>query len=131
GNAFADLLVGNISEFQQVNLAPKYYFRYQIVEPYLQDDWRVTPRLTLNLGVRVSLFGTYSEKYNQTYNFEPSVYSAANTPALAADGSLADPVTGLPLAITDPRVFNGIVQCGGKTAGVPKGCVHGHLFNPA
>jgi hypothetical protein len=129
GNAFADLLTGRIAKFQQVNSAPKYYFRYQIVEPYLQDDWRITPRLTLNLGVRVSLFGTYREKYNQTYNFEPSVFSAANVPALAANGSLADPTTGSPLALTDPRVFNGIVQCGG--AHIPAGCVQGHLFNPA
>jgi hypothetical protein len=132
GNAFADLLIGNISEFQQVNLAPKYYFRYQIVEPYLQDDWRITPRLTLNLGVRVSLFGTYREKYNQTYNFEPSVYNLANAPAISGtDGSLIDPTTSAQLDFTDPRVYNGIVQCGGKTPGVPRGCVHSHLFNPA
>jgi hypothetical protein len=142
GNAFADLLTGRIAKFQQVSSTPKYYFRYQIAEPYLQDDWRITPRLTLNLGVRVSLFGTYSEKYNQTYNFEPSFYNAANAPLVSSaancvvlgcngDGSLVDPTTGASLGFSDPRVFNGIVQCGGKTAGVPKGCVQGHLFNPA
>jgi len=130
GNAFADLLTGRIAKFQQVNSAPKYYFRYQIVEPYLQDDWHVTPHLTLNLGVRMSLFGTYREKFNQTFNFEPSAFNSGNAPTLAADGSLADPTTGLPLALTDPRVFNGIVHCGGG-GGVPVGCVHGHLINPA
>ncbi len=129
GNAFADLLVGQINSFSQVNSEPKYYFRYQIVEPYLQDDWRITPRLTLNLGVRMSLFGTYKEKTNQTFNFEPSVYNAANAPAIAGDGSLIDPTTMAQLDFTDPRVFNGIVQCGG--AGIPRGCVHGHLINPA
>jgi Carboxypeptidase regulatory-like domain/TonB-dependent Receptor Plug Domain len=129
GNSFADLLLGNISTFQQVNVAPKYYFRYQIVEPYFQDDWRITPHLTLNLGVRVSLFGTYYEKLNQTFNFTPSVYDPANAPGIASDGSLIDPGTGTPLTFSDPRVFNGVVQCGGK--GVPRGCVQGHLFNPA
>ena len=130
GNAFADLLLGQIDSFQQVNSAPKYYFRYQIVEPYFQDDWRVTPRLTLNLGLRLSLFGTYYEKYNQTFNFTPSVYDAANAPGISPDdGSLLDPATGNPLQITDPRVFNGILQCGAK--GVDRGCVQGHLFNPA
>jgi carboxypeptidase family protein len=128
-NAFADLLLGRIDSFQQVNLAPKYYFRYQIVEPYLEDDWRITSRLTLNLGVRMSLFGTYREKFNQTYNFEPSVFSSANAAAVSSDGSLVDPTTRAQLAISDPRVFNGIVQCGGS--GIPKGCVHGHLINPA
>jgi hypothetical protein len=140
GNAFADLLAGNISQFQQVNLSPKYYFRYQIVEPYLQDDWRITPRLTLNLGVRMSLFGTYKEKTNQTFNFEQSAFNAANAPlisssscpsslACSGDGSLIDPTTGAQLTFSDPRVYNGILQCGGQSA--PRSCINNHLFNPA
>jgi hypothetical protein len=59
GNSFADLLTGNIARYQQWNLEAKYYNRYKIVEPYFQDDWRATKRLTLNLGLRLSLFGTY------------------------------------------------------------------------
>jgi hypothetical protein len=129
GNAFADLLLGNISTFGQVNSEPKYYFRYKIVEPYFQDDWHITSHLTLNLGVRVSLFGTYREKQNQTFNFETSAFNPANAPAIGADGSLTDPVTGLPLTLSDPRDYNGQVHCGGS--GVPAGCVQGHLFNPA
>ena len=136
GNAFADLLLGQINSFQQVNSQPKYYFRYQIVEPYVQDDWRITPRLTLNLGLRVSLFGTYKEKLNQTFNFEPGLYNAANAPAISgADGSLLDPVTLAQLDFTDPRVYNGIAQCGGSGNGlvpnVRSSCVEPHLFNPA
>jgi hypothetical protein len=136
GNAFADLLLGNINSFQQVNSQPKYYFRYQIVEPYVQDDWRITPRLTLNLGLRVSLFGTYKEKLNQTYNFEPGLYNAANAPAISGvDGSLIDPVTSAQLDFNDPRVYNGITQCGGSgsslTPAARSSCVEPHLFNPA
>jgi Carboxypeptidase regulatory-like domain len=139
GNAFADLLLGRIDTFEQVNTAPKYYFRYQIVEPYFQDDWRVTPRLTLNLGLRVSLFGTYHEKYNQTFNFEPSAFNSASAPFIddgsvtGTEGALLDlppsNPAAQPLSTIDPRVFNGIQQCGGT--GIPRGCVKGHLFNPA
>jgi hypothetical protein len=127
GNAFADLLLGNIDTYSQANLAPKYYFRYEIVEPYFQDDWRITKRLTLNLGLRVSLFGTYRDKYKQAYNFEPSLFTP-NAVAIASDGSLIDPVTSAPLSINDPRYTNGVVQCGGS--GQTSGCVKGHLFNP-
>jgi hypothetical protein len=129
GNAFADLLLGNISKFQQVNFNPKYYFRYKIVEPYFQDDWHISSHLTLNLGVRVSLFGTYRERYNQTYDFQPGAFVAGNAPAIGSDGSLVDPTTGDQLALNDPRVYNGLVHCGGQ--GVRPGCVEGHLFNPA
>jgi hypothetical protein len=127
GNAFADLLLGNVDSYSQASLAPKYYFRYQIVEPYFQDDWRISKRLTLNLGLRVSLFGTYRDKYKQAFNFEPSLYQP-NQVAFASDGSLIDPTTGEQLAINDPRVTNGVVQCG--ASGQKSGCVKGHLFNP-
>ncbi len=129
GNAFADLLLGNIDSFSQANLAPKYYFRYQILEPYFQDDWRITPRLTLNLGLRVSLFWPYTEKFKQAFNWTPAVFDLANAPDIGPDGQLIDPATGEDLAIDDPRVFNGILQCG--ASGVKRGCVEGQLFNPA
>jgi len=142
GNAFADLLLGNIHKYQQTSAATQYYNRYKIVEPYFQDDWRVTKRLTLNLGLRVSLFGTYRERYKQAFNFDPSAYVASNAPAV-------DPNSGVLIAGAG-NPFDGIVQCGGKggTSAIPAstlaefpnstvgsasnaGCLKGHLFNPA
>src|SRR2546430_9257349 len=46
GNSFADLLVGKVAQFSQVNLQAKYYNRYRIVEPYFQDDWRIDRKST-------------------------------------------------------------------------------------
>ena len=118
GNAFADLLLGNVASFTQQKASIKTYNRYKIFEPYFQDDWRVTKRLTLNLGIRFSLFGTYFELHHNVWNFDPKHY--------VAGASSVDPVTGL--VIGNP--YNGWVDCG-VTPGVPRGCMKGDLFNPA
>lgn len=128
GNAFADFLVGRIAAYQQSSLEPKYYFRYRNVEPYFQDDWRITSKLTLNLGLRISMFGTYFEKYNQTNNFFPALYDP-NT-AAKVDDALGS-VTGQAGALIpgSGTYFPGIAQCGAGS--VPRSCMTGHLFNPA
>jgi hypothetical protein len=127
GNAFADLLTARIAQFSQTSAQPKYYNRYKIVEPYFQDNWRATPKLTVNMGLRLSLFGTYKDISDQSGNFEPAVWSAANAPAIDVDGS----ITGQAGALVpgSGNEFNGLVRCG--INGVSDGCMSGHLFNPA
>jgi hypothetical protein len=122
GNSFADLLTGRISSFAQASGQPKYYLRHKIFEPYLQDDWHVTPKLTLNLGLRISMFGTARDAKLQADNFDPTRYvfgasSIVSDPGQPDDGSVAG------------NPFNGLVTCGKN--GVPVGCYTGHLFNPA
>jgi carboxypeptidase family protein/TonB-dependent receptor-like protein len=127
GNAFADFLVGRVFNYSQTNVQLKYYNRYKIVEPYFQDDWHAGAHLTLNLGVRISLFGTYREKYNRAFNFDPRFYNPANAPVIDVDGSATQQPGALIPGAGNP--FDGIVQCGKN--GVPVSCMKGHLFNPA
>ncbi len=128
GNAFADMLTGQIASFSQTNLKVKYYNRYKILEPYFQDDWHITKRLTLNLGLRLSLFGTYREKYHQAYNFDPSVYNAAQAPLVDDNNGTVTGNAGSIIPGTG-NPYTGLVQCG--VGGVPAGCMKGHLLNPA
>jgi hypothetical protein len=150
GNSFADFLSGNIASYGQTSAILKYYYRYKIFEPYFQDDWHVNKRLTLNLGLRISLFQTNRDKTRSSFNFEPSVYAAgaATAPAIDSSGSITGvPGALIPSATSNP--FVGIVQCGGSggSSSIPAavlasfpsatvagttlpGCVKGHLLNP-
>ena len=77
--------------------------------------------------MRISMFGTYREKYNHAYNWTPTAYNPATAPQIDTDGF----VTGFPGALIPGtgNPFDGLVQCG--VNGVPAGCMSGHLFNPA
>jgi hypothetical protein len=148
GNAIADVLLGNIANYSQSNGLPKYYNRYKIVEPFFQDDWHVNSHLTLNLGFRLSLFGTYRDISARSYNWEAGVFNAANAPTIDYDGSSTGQVGALipdnfPGGNPNGNPFNGLVQCGGPggpfgpadqggaTAGSKyAGCMKGHLLNP-
>jgi len=55
GNAFASFLTGQVGRFSLDAQPEVIQPRARLAEFFLQDDWRATPRLTVNLGVRYTL----------------------------------------------------------------------------
>jgi len=63
-NAFADFLLGYPrNTLTSIDIFSP-HFRNTVVEPWIQDDWRVTPELTLNLGLRWEWAGRPVSKDN-------------------------------------------------------------------
>jgi hypothetical protein len=85
--AFANLLIGNANAgFSQLSKDPVTDMKESLWEGFAQDNWKVTPRLTLNLGVRYSYYGQPWDARGQLSNFDPAKYTAAGAPTINANG---------------------------------------------
>ena len=84
-DAFANFLLGQADSYNQQNHDTVPHLRYVNFETYVQDDWKITSRLTLNLGVRYSYFASPTDSNNTLVNFDPNLYSASDGQALLID----------------------------------------------
>lgn len=79
GNAYSDELAGILSGFSQANFNRINDISYNTFEFFLQDDWKVTPKLTLNYGVRFTHFQPWVDDENFGYStWIPSQYKGAS-----------------------------------------------------
>jgi Carboxypeptidase regulatory-like domain/TonB dependent receptor len=63
GNPFADILLG-IGDYGGIGIDPEAFNKSKDTSFYTQDDWRVTQKLTLNLGLRYEWSTPYNERFN-------------------------------------------------------------------
>src|SRR5262249_26104728 len=89
GLSYADALVGYVQGAQLINV----FFvdqRVFMASGFVHDDWKVTPKLTLNLGLRYDFGSPAYEGRNRMANFDPSANGGAGGLVFAKDGSLGD-----------------------------------------
>ncbi|HEY6187601.1 MAG TPA: carboxypeptidase regulatory-like domain-containing protein [Pyrinomonadaceae bacterium] len=98
GNPFASLLIGVPNVVDVRPLLLNYDYRWDSGAAFVQNDWKVKPNLTLNLGMRYSLQYPRTEKNNLQGVFRPDL---ATTQTLTATQRRAI-ATGLGLSATSP-----------------------------
>jgi hypothetical protein len=64
GKSIASMLLGTGSGGSN-NIAPQAFYTSSYYAPFIQDDWKVTPKLTLNLGLRYDLQPFYVDRHNR------------------------------------------------------------------
>src|SRR5438552_9828058 len=127
GFGFANMAIGVFTTFNQASGYFTGEYRYTNVEWYLQDQWKIARRLTLDYGIRFYWIQPQFDAALQTSTFLPERYDPSKAvrlfrPAFDAGGVkiALDPVTGLTRPAADigkivpnsGNQFDGIAQAG-------------------
>ena len=72
GNSFADFLLGTVTSATFTQATASWLPRWWGHQGYIQDDWKVFPHLTLNLGLRYVYETPFETKYGQNSQFDPN-----------------------------------------------------------
>ena len=124
GNVFGDFLAG-LSGLSVIGSGTNgLHNRANDFSTFIQDDWKVARRLTINLGLRYDYFGPTTETQGHFVGFDPS--KAVTTPLLIPGFGVDCPAVP---STCGSVVTGGFVQAGnGNLAGFPKGS--NGLVNP-
>jgi len=124
GDSFVDMILGLASSYDQHQALPVRHYVNQTTSVYAMDNWKVTPRLSLQLGLRYDALPHAWERSNQIANFDPGQYvpvTQADIFNSTADGSLNPAGPGFVNFGGTPFYQNGMYQAG--QSGFPVGAV--------
>ena len=121
GDPAADYMLGLDSSYTQASTQKLGSYHYRQGEAYVQDDWKATHRLTLNLGMRWQYFSNDTVSGDQVTSFNPALYDPAQAPVVNTNGTLQVNGTNQPVTATGgvANVLNGLAFAGKN--GVPDG----------
>jgi hypothetical protein len=116
-DSMADFMIGQASSYQELSkfIVSKYIFHQ--LELFVQDDWKVSPRLTVNLGLRYFNIPPRYEDHNNISVFRPSLYDPAKAVKVLPDDTIV-PGSG--------DVYNGILT---PAKGGPRSLVQNYPWN--
>jgi hypothetical protein len=114
GNAFAEFLLGHIFTSTNAVAIADAKFQRNVYHAFIDDTWKVTPKVTLTLGLRYELTPPFTNTLGDYFTVNiPRVYTTANAPEadwpfFVRQGNCTDPYEGLNIRWTRTRAV-----CGG------------------
>jgi len=97
GDPIAAELLGFFSGFDQSTARPLGKFRYNQLEFYVQDTWKITSRLTLDYGMRFAWIPPQYDANNQVALFNPKAYNPDDAVTITPGGNIDPSKGGNPL----------------------------------
>jgi outer membrane receptor protein involved in Fe transport len=122
---WADFLFGTTSAYSLANYFVA-HLRQNQSAAYAQDDWRVSPQLTLNLGLRWEYGSPYSEEHHFISNFNPISQTVLTITPGAVAGNGSTPVS--PGGVYGKTLMNPDLNDWGPRVGFAYAARPGSLF---
>jgi hypothetical protein len=116
-----DMLLGISSSYSQFQATPIRHYVNQTPSAYVMDNWHVTPRLSLQLGLRYDALPHAWERSNDVANFNPANYLASQAPTWESSGAMYPYGPGFQKEGGTPFYLNGMGLAGQD--GFPRGLV--------
>jgi len=115
GDPFADALMGNFNTYSQASADPIGHFRFNNTEAYINDSWKVTRNLSLEIGLRYQYIPATYTQGNNIANFDPNLYGPGLTLTTDKSGNFNLPTPGSPF-LDQGFVINGLIRPGNVPA---------------
>jgi hypothetical protein len=101
GDGFSNALTGNFDTYSEANTWPIGSYLFWTAEWYVQDNWKVSRRLTLDFGLRFYHIPATTDLNHSVATLDPRYYIAAQAPVLYRPGKdstgvsvAVNPITG-------------------------------------
>ncbi len=94
GTGFGSLLLGLPTYLSNQYNRGYFYFQQKEFGLYVDDTWKVTPRLTVGLGLRWDHWNPYKEKYDRLVNLDPA--NLTGFTVITPHGTSLDTIPGIP-----------------------------------
>jgi outer membrane receptor protein involved in Fe transport len=122
GNGFADLLLGIPTYLSAQNNRGYFYFRQHETGLFVQDTWKLTPRLTLDLGLRYDRWSPYSEARNRFVQVDPLTIASVFQVVTPKNIPL-EQIPGIPASQVASWAARGLTWTTAEKAGMPRNLV--------